>query len=578
MAGDAPERQQSSAGPLGVTLAGKFLVKRLIGKGGMGAVYEGTHVEIGKRVAIKLIEPEHARSQEIAQRFRQEARAASRVESDHIVQVFDVGQDDKWGLYMVMEYLTGEDLAKRIDREGHLDLESAIEIAYQSARGLAKAHAASVIHRDLKPANIFLSTRDDGSVTVKLVDFGISKIIAAEQGIDDPKRPITRWGSAVGTPQYMSPEQAQGQAIDHRTDVWALGACLYEMLCGKQAYQLLESYEQTIFAIVLKKPPPLEEMVPDLPPAIVSIVERALEKDLDLRIPDCSTFARMLAEAMPGGTTEDSVPRSRLGTRDKSSRIVPHKDAIVIVGNEDSQHDRSPMAATQPLAPALSPSSVQAAVIAAKREPPAPRVSKPTLRGVADPGSARSAGTSSSRSPAPTVSGVSVHTPVQRHLERSGLDSDIDYDVVPRKRRGGVLLALFVVALAATVVALGFIGPKRWPGSWPPWASWSAWGIGGDGPAPAPTKGPAPTQKPVAAATTPAVATTPSTASTAATTTTTSASTNASASASTKASASAKAPASLKIPGGKLPVPSVTAEPSATAPDQFGGTGVSKDY
>src|SRR5579859_1738328 len=280
--------------PIGVTLAGKFLVKRLIGKGGMGAVFEGTHVEIGKRVAIKLIEPEHARSQEIAQRFRQEARAASKVESEHIVQVFDVGQDDRWGLYMVMEYLTGVDLAKRIDTDGQMDVAAAIDIAYQSARGLAKAHAAGVIHRDLKPANIFLSERDDGMVTVKLVDFGISKIIAAEQGIDDPKRPITRWGSAVGTPQYMSPEQAQGQAIDHRTDVWALGACLYEMLSGKQAYELLESYEQTIFAIVLKRPPPLDEIAADVPVALADIVDKALEKDLDLRIPDCATFAQML--------------------------------------------------------------------------------------------------------------------------------------------------------------------------------------------------------------------------------------------------------------------------------------------
>ncbi|GAC1357456.1 MAG: hypothetical protein NVSMB47_10590 [Polyangiales bacterium] len=401
--------------PIGVTLAGKFLVKRLIGKGGMGAVYEGSHVEIGKRIAIKLIDPEHSRSEEIADRFRQEARAASRVESDHIVQVFDVGQDPTWGLYMVMEYLTGEDLAGRIARDGPLPVPVAIDIAYQSARGLAKAHAAGVIHRDLKPANIFLTVRDDGLVTVKLVDFGISKVIAAEHEKDDPKRPITRWGSAVGTPQYMSPEQAQGQAVDHRCDVWALGACLYEMLCGKQAYELLESYEQTIFAIVLRKPPPLEERAPDVPAALIDVVGQALEKDLELRIPDCATFAKLLAATTEG---EADAPRSRVA-RDASRILRPvqvdgeassRPDAIVILdGQRDpSVNDRSALGATQPLAPALSPPVAQA-IAAAHRKAMSERVApKETLRGVAEPGSARAAG--QARQPPPTVSGVSVRT------------------------------------------------------------------------------------------------------------------------------------------------------------------------
>jgi serine/threonine protein kinase len=279
--------------PIGATLAGKYEVRRMIGRGGMGAVYEGLHIDIGKRVAIKLLETEHSKAEEIAERFRREGRAASRVESEHVVQVFDVGQDATHGLYMVMEYLDGEDLAKRLERERIIDLPQAIDIAWQAARGLAKAHAAGVIHRDLKPGNIFLAQRDDGLTSVKIVDFGISKLVS---GLEELKGAITRHGSAVGTPQYMSPEQAQGFPIDHRTDVWALGCVFYEMLAGKQAYELKENYEQTIFAIVLRKPPPLSETAPWVPEPIVAIVNKALEHDVDARIADCGTFARMLAE------------------------------------------------------------------------------------------------------------------------------------------------------------------------------------------------------------------------------------------------------------------------------------------
>ncbi len=278
---------------IGATLAGKYEIRRLIGQGGMGAVYEGLHIDIGKRVAIKLLETEHSRADEIAERFRREGRAASRVESEHVVQVFDVGQDETHGLYMVMEFLDGEDLAKRLERERLIDTPLAVDIAWQAARGLAKAHAAGVIHRDLKPGNIFLAQRDDGFTSVKIVDFGISKLVAAAE---EQRGAITRHGAAVGTPQYMSPEQAQGFPIDHRTDVWALGCVLYEMLAGKQAYELLENYEQTIFAIVLRKPPALAETAPWVPQQIATIVEKALEHDVEQRISDCGTFARMLAE------------------------------------------------------------------------------------------------------------------------------------------------------------------------------------------------------------------------------------------------------------------------------------------
>ena len=161
---------------LGERVAGKYQLKRLLGSGSMGAVYEGVHVDIGKRLAIKLIHPEFGDSPEVVGRFRREARAASAVESDYIVQIFDFGRDDALGLYMVIEYLEGEDLETRLGRERWIGERDAVIIGVQVARGLAKAHAAGIIHRDLKPANIFLTERDeDGSTLAKILDFGISK-------------------------------------------------------------------------------------------------------------------------------------------------------------------------------------------------------------------------------------------------------------------------------------------------------------------------------------------------------------------------------------------------------------------
>jgi eukaryotic-like serine/threonine-protein kinase len=283
----------------GRTIAGKYLVKRRIGAGGMGAVYEGEHVEIGKRVAIKVIDHEHAKSEELAQRFRREARAASSVESEHIVHVFDVGQDPDVGLYMVMEILSGMDLATRLEQcGGALPLEEATTILLQTARGLAKAHAAGVVHRDLKPANLFLTKREDGSPCVKVLDFGISKLTRRDDDTSKSKgQSLTREGVVIGTPQYMSPEQAQGLPVDARTDVWSLGAVAYEVFSGKPLFGDRDTYEQMIVQIVTTKPKPLVEVAPHVPREIAAVVDAALTHDASSRLADCGAFAARLADA-----------------------------------------------------------------------------------------------------------------------------------------------------------------------------------------------------------------------------------------------------------------------------------------
>jgi serine/threonine-protein kinase len=292
-----PDAEPSSPRDLvGTTIAGKYVVKRRIGAGGMGAVYEGEHIELGKRVAIKVIESDAAQSEQLAARFRREARAASAVESEHIVQVFDVGRDETVGLFMVMEYLAGEDLATYLERSGgRLSIEEGASIVAQAARGLAKAHAAGVVHRDLKPANLFLTKREDDSTCVKVVDFGISKLQRREN--DGKTQTLTREGSVVGTPVYMSPEQAQGLKVDERTDVWALGALAYEVLAGRPPYELLATYEQMIIQIVTKPVPSLLDTAPWVPGEVRAVIERALRHDIATRTQDAATFARDLADA-----------------------------------------------------------------------------------------------------------------------------------------------------------------------------------------------------------------------------------------------------------------------------------------
>src|SRR6478735_5154852 len=210
----APEKEADVA--VGKELDGRYVVDAVLGKGGMGVVYEGRHTLIGKRVAIKVLRQELANDGAVTSRFLQEARAASAVGSPHIVDVTDFGSLPDGRPYLVMEHIDGESLAGTLAREKRLPEARILRIGKQIARALSAAHTAGIVHRDLKPDNVMLVARSGDADFVKIVDFGIAKMEAATTQ-------ITRHGSLFGTPSYMSPEQAMGGAVDGRTDVYALG-------------------------------------------------------------------------------------------------------------------------------------------------------------------------------------------------------------------------------------------------------------------------------------------------------------------------------------------------------------------
>jgi serine/threonine protein kinase len=301
MGGEGEQTPDSDAPrAVGRMLAGRYRIQSIIGEGGMAVVYEGEHVAIGKRVAIKLVHSVLAKDSDVVHRFEHEARSASAVESEHIVHVFDAGADPELGLFLVMELLKGEDLEQSIERRGALDPVFACAVVRQAALGLEKAHAAGVVHRDLKPANVFLVERDDGTTLVKVVDFGIAKIVRDAQDARFSRRGITRSGTAVGTPQYMSPEQAQAlDTVDHRTDVYSLGAVLFEAIAGRPHLPERPTYEQTILQIVSTPAPRLSSVAAGIPAALDTLVAEMLEHDVERRVQDMRTVRERLDAIYP---------------------------------------------------------------------------------------------------------------------------------------------------------------------------------------------------------------------------------------------------------------------------------------
>lgn len=294
-----------AARPIGVgaVLADRYEIIRQLGAGAMGVVFEGRHRELGKRVAIKTIRSEIAGEQDLMARFRQEAIAASAIGHPHIVQVFDLGSSGG-SPYMIMEYLAGRSLAELLEEEPTLEPARAARIVDQALSALAAAHAQSIIHRDLKPENIFLQAQPEDPEFVKLLDFGIAKVLADADTMRfaprDTPRP-TEYGTVMGTPWYMAPEQARGLTdVDHRADLWAIGCVLYECLCGRTPFQG-DNYNQVLGAILDGRFPRPRELRPELPPALEVVTLRALGYDRANRYASAQTMRDELAAALRSG-------------------------------------------------------------------------------------------------------------------------------------------------------------------------------------------------------------------------------------------------------------------------------------
>ncbi len=281
---------------IGKTIAGRYLLRGLLGHGGMGAVYEAEHLGLGKRAAIKFVDPEFATDEQVVARFAREARAMSAIESAHIVTVFDAGTEDGRP-YLVMELLRGEDLGQRLRRTRRVPLNEAMHVIAQVLKGLARAHAAGIIHRDLKPDNVFLVKHDTDPLFAKIVDFGISKI-ERPRAHTQPLA-LTGRGTVLGTPFYMSPEQAQAATdVDGRTDLYSVGAILFECLTGRPPHTG-ESYEQIILSICMRDAPRVSTIDASVPPEVSTFVARALSRDREKRFASAEIMLAALHEVAP---------------------------------------------------------------------------------------------------------------------------------------------------------------------------------------------------------------------------------------------------------------------------------------
>ena len=259
---------------VGRTAGGKYKLVRLLGSGGMGEVYEAQHSIIGRRFAIKFLHPLLAGNSEVVARFQREAQAAGSLENENIAAVVDAGTADDGAPYLVMEYLDGEDLAHLLVRGGPLPVPRAAYIVIQACRGLAAAHSRGIVHRDLKPENLFICKRNDGSDLVKVLDFGIAKLHTGRAGTG-----LTQTGTTMGTPFYMSMEQARGaKEVDQRTDIYALGVILYEILSGAKPHPG-ESYNEILYHVLTQEPAPLDSIRSGLPPGLSAVVQKAMARE-----------------------------------------------------------------------------------------------------------------------------------------------------------------------------------------------------------------------------------------------------------------------------------------------------------
>jgi serine/threonine protein kinase len=297
-----PKRDHNGALPIGTVLGDAYRLVRRLAEGGMSMVYEAEQLRLRKRCAVKVMSRELAANREAFSRFHREAEILSQLAHPHIVQIADFGTAPGGEPYLVMEYLGGEDLSRRLQRVGRLPLPDVVRIIRQVCSALAATHSRGIVHRDLKPANIFLLDVEGEPDFVKIVDFGISKV-------KNTDTKLTHTSALMGTPHYMAPEQASGRltAVDHRTDQWALACIAWEMLSGRPPFDDKE-ITALFYNVVHANPAPLTDRVPSLPPDVEAVLRRALAKRSADRFSSITSCSRALETAAAASPVDRATP------------------------------------------------------------------------------------------------------------------------------------------------------------------------------------------------------------------------------------------------------------------------------
>jgi eukaryotic-like serine/threonine-protein kinase len=314
----------SSPVALGQVIAGKYQVQGVLGEGGMGVVVSAWHLGLEQRVAIKLLLAHMRQSDSSAlERFQREARAAARIQSEHVCRVLDTGHLDDGTPFLVMEYLEGSDLSDELVRRGRFEPAEAVRYVREACVALTHAHQAGVIHRDLKPANLFLVQRADGVRMIKVLDFGVSKSISSTGA---PNLTLTKTSAMVGSPIYMSPEQLNSSKdVDARTDIWALGVILYELMAGRTPFYG-ESIAQLVNAVLNTEPETLANLNIELPAGLEQVMRKALSKSRDQRYSSARELYNALgpfASERPSAGSGASSQRPHGATRSMSGSEAP---------------------------------------------------------------------------------------------------------------------------------------------------------------------------------------------------------------------------------------------------------------
>ena len=295
--GTALRSKSASADLVGQVIADRYHIVKKLGEGGMGAVYLGEHVKMGRKSAIKVMAASMSQDPDAISRFNREAANASRISHVNVCQVYDFGETPEGLIYLAMEFIEGKSLKDVIEEEGALNAVRAASILKQSAEALQAAHDLGIVHRDIKPDNIMVVKARDGSDVVKVVDFGIARAV----GGDESGQKVTKTGLVVGTPEYMSPEQLSGDKLDGRSDIYSLALVLYRMLTGELPFKA-DSAQEVMIKRLTDDPLPLEEARPDLsfPPKLQLVMNNALARMPAERYQSASEFGRDTMDAVAG--------------------------------------------------------------------------------------------------------------------------------------------------------------------------------------------------------------------------------------------------------------------------------------